>query len=150
MKTTLLTPEELTTFENHFDPMTRTEIYSRTPMIRVGIRLDDNTLIGVMSLFNVNPLSRKAEFGLTVFKLNTFLCRAMYKEVRQFLEECFNRLDLNRIYIKVHSDNARCLSSAEKMGFQYEGTEKQSLFVCGKYKDIVTMAILKNEFFEGK
>jgi RimJ/RimL family protein N-acetyltransferase len=119
-------------------------------MIRVGIRLDDNTLIGVMSLFNVNPLSRKAEFGLTVFKLNTFLYHAMYPEVRTFLEECFKRLDLNRIYVKIHSDNTRCLSSAKKMGFRYEGTEKQSLLVCGKYKDIVTMAILKNEFFEGK
>lgn len=145
MKVTLLTQEEMDYIDNINDPITITEIYPHLPKFRVGIRLDDNTLIGTMILFNISTENHKAEFGIHIFKLGTFLYREMLKQVVGFLDESFKQLNLNRIYARIHSDNKRSISCAKKIGFSYEGTEKQSLLVCNKYKDIVVMSLLKNE-----
>ena len=153
MKTTLLSPEELEYIDNLDDPQTLGEICEYLPCIRVGIRLDDNTLLGTMTLFNINPQSHKAEFGMHILDSRGTLGAA--REAKKFLKEAFERLNLNRIYIRVHYDNERCLSCVKRFGFRYEGTERQSLLVCGEYKDILVFSILreewlKNEFKEQK
>ena len=144
MKTTLLSPEELQYIDSLDDPQTLGEICEYLPCIRVGIRLDDNTLLGTMTLFNINPQSHKAEFGMHIIDSRGTLGAAA--EARKFIKEAFERLDLNRIYIRVHHDNKRCLSCVKRFGFQFEGTEKQSLLVCGEFKDIHVYSILRSDF----
>lgn len=146
MKITLLTPAELEFFDSVDNPHMLGEIYPHLSRLKVGIRTDENDLIGTMSLFNINGKSHKAEFGIHIYNFkNTFICHGVYKVFKEFIEESFERLNLNRIYARVHQDNKLCLLCAKKIGFKYEGTERQSFLACGEYKDILVFSILKNE-----
>jgi hypothetical protein len=147
MNITTLTPEELEFFSSLNDPMTIGELCEYLPWIRVGIRLDDNTLVGSITLFNINGFSHKAEFGMHIIHPKGTLVAA--KAAKQFIKEAFERLNLNRIYARVHHDNTQCLNCIERFGFKFEGTERQSLLVCGKYKDILVYSILKSDIERG-
>ena len=144
MKLTELTNEEKEYIDNIDDPITVTEIYPCfPPPIRLGIRLNDDALVGTIILFNINGKCRKAEIGIHIFDPRGTLIG--YKVLKRFIAEAFKNLPLNRIYARIHSDNERCLRCAKYIGFQQEGTERQSLFVCDKFKDIVVMSILKDD-----
>jgi RimJ/RimL family protein N-acetyltransferase len=147
MKLVPLNQEEMDYVDSLDDSMTMGEICSYLPWLRVGIKTNDDELVGTLTLFNINGHSHKAEFGIHIFNPKGTLLTI--RAFREFIKEAFQRLDLNRIYARIHHDNERCLRCAEYVGFRYEGTEKQSLLVCGKYKDVIVMAILKEEFKRG-
>jgi RimJ/RimL family protein N-acetyltransferase len=97
-----------------------------------------------MIVFNIQPAHRKAEFGIFIFDPRG---RALVAPAfKQFIKDAFGRLNLNRIYARIHSDNEKSLDCAEAAGFVYEGTERQSLFCCGRFKDVVVMSLLREEF----
>lgn len=143
MKITFLTPEEQKYIDSIKDPFLVGERCNYLPWWRFGIRLNDNTLVGSIIIFNISGESRKAEIGMHIFDSRGTL--VAYKAFREFVKEVFNRLDLNRIYVKIHSDNKRCLSCIKRAGFIYEGTERQALLVDGQYKDIMVFSQIKND-----
>jgi len=48
--------------------------------------------------------------------------------------------------MRVHADAARGIRCYEKIGFQREGTLRESVFRAGAYRDMVLMSILATEF----
>ena len=58
----------------------------------------------------------------------------------------FDTLNLNRIHLRVFSDNARAIRCYEKVGFQTEGRLRQDNFHNGAYRDTLIMAILREEW----
>src|SRR6185436_6488132 len=58
----------------------------------------------------------------------------------------FNTLNLNRIYLRVFSDNARAIRCYEKVGFQLEGRLRQDNFHNGAYRDTLIMAMLREDW----
>jgi len=146
MKLTFLTPKEEENLPNK-NPFLMGERCEYLPWFLLGIRLDDNTLVGTLMLFNINGISRKAEIGMNVFHPRGTL--VAYKAFRELTQEAFKRLELNRIYVKIHSDNKRCLSCIKRTGFIFEGVERQALLIDGKYKDIVVFSRIKSDFERG-
>jgi RimJ/RimL family protein N-acetyltransferase len=120
------------------------EIRLDLPRLQVSVKLNDDTFVGSFLLFNIDKENHKAEFGIHIFEPRGTLIAA--KAFRKFAKDVFEAFELNRIYARIHADNKRSLSCAERIGFEYEGTEKQSLFCCGKFKDVVVMSILKGDF----
>jgi RimJ/RimL family protein N-acetyltransferase len=55
-------------------------------------------------------------------------------------------MNLHRVFLRVHADNARGIRCYEKVGFQREGTLRESVFRAGAYRDMVLMSILASEF----
>ncbi len=148
MKLTFLTTEENAGLDLS-DPLFLTEKYDPQEY-RFGIRYDDNTLVGVIFLFNFMNQCRKAEIGLMIFPehRNPAGERTAYKAFKEFIPAVFEIGSLNRIYARVHADNKPCLSCIERLGFKYEGTERQTLLVNGVFKDIKVFSIIKNDLKE--
>ena len=47
-----------------------------------------------------------------------------------------------RIEFDVHADNSRAIALYDKVGFVREGIVRDAVFIDGKYRDAITMAIV--------
>ena len=58
----------------------------------------------------------------------------------------FDTLNLNRIYLRVHSTNERAIRCYEKVGFQHEGRLRHHNFHAGEYRDTLYMGLLRSDW----
>jgi len=104
-----------------------------------------STLVGMTFLKNINMIFRHAEFSILIDssqKGKGFGKEACYKT----LEFGFCHLGLNKIYLKVRTDNVSALRIYEACGFKVEGTLREDIYKQGKFADQFYMGILVSEF----
>ena len=99
-----------------------------------------NKLIGHVGLYNIDHISKKAEFGILIADDDSrgkgygSLC------LEQMIELAFNKLDLNKITLSYLKDNIPADTLYKKYGFEVEGVLKNDIFKNGQYYDVVLMA----------
>ncbi|MCG9692678.1 GNAT family N-acetyltransferase [Vibrio sp. Isolate22] len=101
----------------------------------------DGNLLGHLALnLSTKPrLKHSASFGVAVAKASRG------KGVGRFLLEhlvsyCDNELDLARLELEVHANNAAALSLYKSFGFEVEGTKRKAVLVEGELIDIIIMS----------
>ena len=102
-------------------------------------------LVGTCGLHHVDDVARWVEFGIVIGPAHQnqgFGSDA----VATLLRWCFDTLNLNRVQLGVHADNARAIKVYERCGFALEGTRRQTAYRDGHYVDMHMMAILKSEW----
>ena len=115
----------------------------------LGIRLKDSrVLIGNCSLFNIDPVHRSACFGIVIGEKEHWSEGYGTEATKMMLEIGFRDLNLNRIYLDVHSFNERAKRCYEAIGFVKEGVFRQAIYADGKYHDTIRMGLLKDEWFD--
>lgn len=63
----------------------------------------------------------------------------------------FNELNVHRVECETYATNEGALKFFKRMGFKKEGVHRQAHFTEGKYEDIISFGILREEFhYEGK
>jgi diamine N-acetyltransferase len=124
-------------------------IIEKKDLVIFGIRLvENNKLIGSCQLFNIHPVFRTAELQIRIGEMDE-LSKGYGKEaVSELIKYGFFHLNLERIFLQVFADNLRAIKAYEKVGFIFEGTQRQAAYINGVYKDIVMMGLLKTEFHE--
>ncbi|MFJ8261826.1 GNAT family N-acetyltransferase [Rummeliibacillus sp. NPDC094406] len=69
------------------------------------------------------------------------------KQALQYaLTEFFERLDINRIWLKVFEENKTAIHIYKSIGFKQEGVERESFYYQGNYKNQLVFSILKEEW----
>ena len=68
--------------------------------------------------------------------------------IRVLQKFAFEELNLNRIELDVYDFNVRAHKCYLKCGFKEEGRMRQKLFRNGQFRDVIKMAILKEEYEE--
>jgi RimJ/RimL family protein N-acetyltransferase len=107
---------------------------------------DDDRLIGTTGLHQIDPIARKAEFGINVGD-RAFQSKGYGTEaVRLALRYGFEELNLNRLALSVFANNPRAISCYQKVGFQPEGCHRQAAYKNGQYCDVYRFAILRAEW----
>ena len=104
-----------------------------------------SSLVGMTFLKNINMIFRHAEFSILIDsaqKGKGYGKEACYKT----LEFGFRHLGLNKIYLKVRTDNTSALRIYEACGFKVEGTLREDIYKQGKFADQFYMVILVSEF----
>jgi ribosomal-protein-serine acetyltransferase len=102
-------------------------------------------LAGIVSLMDINASSRQGEIGYWVSEdqqgkgLVTRACAAV-------ISYGFNELGLNRTVIRVAVDNLPSRAVPERLGFTYEGTERQSEWHHDHFKDLAVYSLLADEW----
>ncbi len=121
-------------------------------MIRRGSQIfaiidkEKDELIGNCSLFDIDHLNRKAEFGIFIGN-KTFWGKGYGTEAtRLILDYGFNILNLNSIMLRVYSYNKRGIRSYEKSGFKVIGSHREAKIIGSKKYDEIYMDILAGEF----
>ena len=110
------------------------------------ITLNDNKLIGTVSLENINFIERSAILGIFIgdkdFRNNGYGTEA----IKLLLEYGFKYLNLHSIRLDLLAVNERAHRCYLKCGFRDTGCSREEIFLNGKYYDKLHMDILENEF----
>ena len=112
----------------------------------VIVTLDNNKMIGTVSLEKINWRNRTATLGIFIgdkdFRNNGYGTEA----IKLILEYGFKYLNLYNIKLDLMEFNARALKCYEKCGFKEYGRRRKCEYLNGKYYDIISMDILSDEF----
>lgn len=141
-------PLSMTDEEKWFDTSMQAEAAQRP----LAIEIQNGQawqLIGNTGLFNLEWTNRCAEFGIFVGDKACWDKGCRTEAVRLLLEHGFNTLNLNRIYLRVHSTDARARRSYEKAGFVPKGTMREGVYRHGRYVDVHIMSVLRSEWGAG-
>ena len=107
---------------------------------------EKDELIGNCSLFDIDHLNRKAEFGIFIGN-KTYWGNGYGTEATMLiLDYGFNILNLNSIMLRVYSYNKRGISSYKKSGFKVIGSHREAKILSGNKYDEIYMDILAGEF----
>ena len=110
------------------------------------VRLEDNELIGTVSLEQINHINRSATLGIFIGDKSGRNKGIGTEAIRLILEYGFKYLNLNNIKLDVMEFNERAQACYKKCGFKEYGRRRKSEFIYGKYYDRVEMDILAEEF----
>jgi RimJ/RimL family protein N-acetyltransferase len=121
-------------------------LISNYPVTVFGIEfIETKTLIGLTLLKDINLIDRNADFAIYIGDHN-YRGKGLSKEAtKKTLDFAFFKLGLNKVSLKVLSDNIDALSLYQKIGFIKEGVLRESVFKNNEFKSEIMMSILKNE-----
>ena len=114
--------------------------------VMLTIETSDGVTIGNITLFDINWKDRHAELGVTIGEKAYWGQGYGSDAIRTMLGVGFDSMNLHRIFLRVHADNARAIGSYQKVGFRKEGTLRESVFREGVYHDMHIMSVLASEF----
>jgi diamine N-acetyltransferase len=107
----------------------------------------NNEYAGTISLKNINKVNQNAEYAI-VLRKKFWGTNVASDATKAILKYGFNKLNLNKIYLNVISDNVRANKFYEKFKFNYEGIFKKHIKINDKYYDINWYAIFKEDMEE--
>ena len=113
--------------------------------IHFAITDEEDEYLGTISLKEIDLQAHNAEYAICLRKKaqGQGIAKAATKLI---LEEAFDKLELERVYLNVLSENERAIKLYQSCGFQYEGEFRKHLFLRGKYRNLKWFAILKDEY----
>jgi len=96
----------------------------------------EKTLVGLIELFDYEPIHMRAGIGIHIVKSEQ---RKKYAEnaLQVLIPYCFDILRLNQIYCDISIDNFASIKLFEKSGFKHTGTKKQWLNTEKGFKDVL-------------
>lgn len=119
--------------------------------IRLMIELDNNTVLGVIMLYDIDMKNGTAEIGYkTMAEKNKRIKGDMDDALQGILQYAFEELRLNCVLAHTLSDNEPSEKLLLRNGFVQEGILRQRVYQCGNYMDMKVFSILKNEFYAEK
>ena len=107
---------------------------------------DSNTLIGNISLMDVDGIHRSATVGLFIGEAEKRGKGYGTEALRLIVGYGFKILNLHNIMLLVHSDNEQGYACYKKAGFKEFGRRRESQFKNGRYVDDIYMEILDADF----
>lgn len=110
------------------------------------VLLDNDMLIGSISLHNIDHLNRNAYIGIFIGGEAQRNKGYGAEAIRLVLNYGFKTMNLHSINLTVHADNFAGMSCYKKVGFREVGRLPEVLFIDGKYVNKVYMSILEHEF----
>lgn len=120
---------------------------SRNSNIRLAIvDAERKLIIGATYLTGIDWVSRSAEFSIWIGASENRGNGAGRFATLETLEHAFGNIGLHRVHLTVLSENLRARKLYKSIGFSEEGTLRQAIFKKGKYKDMIAMSILSDEF----
>ncbi len=102
-------------------------------------------LIGVIGTHRIDWLYRKVEIGYWL--ASGFQGRGIVTDAcRAVIQHAFAEWKLNRVEIHCASGNAKSCAIPKRLGFQFEGTQREAQLVNGRYLDIQVYAMLARDW----
>lgn len=112
--------------------------------------MDNDELLGNISLMNVSNIDKTAELGIMIGNKKYHSCGYGSEAIILLLNYAFNHINLNNIMLKVYSFNTGAIKAYEKCGFKIFGIWKNSHYFEGEYVDEIFMNVLKDDFYKNE
>jgi ribosomal-protein-serine acetyltransferase len=107
--------------------------------------LFDNTFAGLIGLKDTDKLNCKTEIGYWLsekYQGKGIVTRSAAK----LIEYAFENLNINRIQVRAATGNTKSQRVAERLGFVFEGIERNGEKHARGYVDLNVYSLLKSEF----
>lgn len=109
--------------------------------------LKNHQPIGFAGLYDFHPTVRKAEFRILIGEMS-YWDQGYGTEITELVVFYgFDRLNLNRIWLGITSENQRGIRAYEKAGFRQEGVLRQDLYRNSRYYDSIRFSLLREEYY---
>jgi RimJ/RimL family protein N-acetyltransferase len=119
----------------------------RPPEITLAIETaEEGRHVGSIGLHAVNGENRKASLGIMIGDKEYWGRGYGTDAILTLLRFAFDEMNLNRVWLEVHDDNARAIACYKKCGFVEEGRLRQDRYKGGAYHDTLVMGVLVDEF----
>jgi RimJ/RimL family protein N-acetyltransferase len=102
--------------------------------------------IGGTSFMHFNGRVRSAEYGIAIGDKRCWHKGYGTDITRAMLRHGFETLNLNRIFLRVHSPNQYGIRAYERAGFTCEGCLREADYRAGEYVDVKMYSILRREW----
>jgi RimJ/RimL family protein N-acetyltransferase len=106
--------------------------------------------VGNCGFHKIDWRNRSAEVGIFIGEKSYWNQGYGTETMRLLLSHGFDTLNLNRIFLRVFSQNARAIRAYEKVGFKYEGLFRQAEYQKGRYIDVQFMSVLHSEWHDAQ
>lgn len=107
--------------------------------------------IGGIGLINIVWKDKKANLGWLIIGEKNYWNKGYGTDATlTLLKFAFDEMNLNKIGLGVFEENKRAIRCYEKCGFKKEGTLREEAYKDGKYHNLITMGILRDEFEKRK
>ena len=110
------------------------------------IETKDSIAIGDIGLYGGAPEDRHASIGMMIGETAYWSQGYGSDALRSVLRFAFSEMNLHRVELEAHADNARGIAAYRKCGFVEEGVLRDASHRAGAWKDHVVMAVLSEEF----
>ena len=109
----------------------------------------NDSFCGLAGIKEIDFLNRKAEIGYWLVE-NATGKGIMIKSVDKVIQFVFDELEMNRIQIRCGVGNTKSSAIPKKLGFFFEGVERQGERFHTKYIDLEVYSMLKSEYSESR
>jgi len=112
---------------------------------RFVICIENNNPIGLIDLFDFDPINHRAGIGIVI--INTHRKKGYALESVKLIEDISKKdLQIHQLYVNVGIDNKSSLNLFKKLGYLEIGVKKDWNFIKGQYIDeVLFQKILSNE-----
>ena len=112
---------------------------------RFVICIENNNPIGLIDLFDFDPINHRAGIGIVI--INTHRKKGYALESVKLIEDISKKdLQIHQLYVSVGIDNKSSLNLFKKLGYLEIGVKKDWNYVNGQYIDeVLFQKILSNE-----
>ena len=126
------------------------KIRNQSDVVIFGIRRgDDDCLVGTCQLHSISAIHRSAELQIRIGRKDVQGRGFGTEACALLLRYAFQDLNLNRVFLHIFATNERAIRLYTRNGFKVEGALRNSVFVDGRWLDVVIMAILRSEYPTG-
>ncbi len=124
-------------------------IFNRGGQRLITLIKKNGQLVGSIGFVKLDKINKKGEIGYWISQ-NEQGQGIITKACKKLIEYAFKHLDLNRIIIKMDSQNHKSKSIPSRMGFTFEGTLRQDQFRKDHFRDTDLYSLLKSEWLKKK
>ena len=103
---------------------------------------DNGVIVGYMFVIGGNPMRTKHSVYIAIGVAESERGKGIGVKLFEALEEWANQQSIHRLELTVMSYNTAGIALYKKMGFEIEGTKRDSLLIDGKYVDEYYMSKL--------
>lgn len=121
------------------------ENYSKKEFHLCIVKLDNDELLGNIALDNIDYKSGTAELGIFIGNTNNLSKGYGSEAIKLLTDYAFNHLRLHSIYLYTLDSNERAQKAYKKCGFKEFGRRHESMFIDGKYHDLVCMELINKK-----
>ena len=102
--------------------------------------------VGSAYLRDIDLRHRKAEFGIFIGEDAARGKGFGNAATLEIIKHAFRELDLNKVYLRVFTDNIAAIKNNERAGFAKEGCFAEDVIIDNKPRDLIFMGLLKSQY----
>lgn len=139
-------PNTLENLEEEYEQLRK----SNTDIVFAICNKKTDEHIGNTGLHRIEWISRSVEYRIIIGEKKFWGKGNGVEIAKLILQYAFDKLNMNKVWLGVNSENLSAVKSYKNAGFVEEGVLRQEIYRNGKYYDAIRMSVLREEYYANR